>query len=145
MRFPVAAQTSALPAVLVVDDDPLSRSLLTALLQRHDAACEIVTAIDGAEALNRLEEQAFQLIITDNQMPQLSGLELTAIVKRRWPETPVMLISGDMPNSVERRAREQGVDYCLPKPFPIQRLRAILSLVLPALVAEQILSAASNQ
>jgi CheY-like chemotaxis protein len=77
----VSNQPPDLPAVLVVDDDPVCRLLITCLLQLHGGAGEIVTAMDGAEALKHCESRAFRLIITDNQMPHLSGLALAAIVK----------------------------------------------------------------
>jgi CheY-like chemotaxis protein len=133
----VSNQTPELPAVLVVDDDPTCRLMLTYLLQPHAGTCEIMTATDGAEALSYCERRPFRLIITDNRMPHVSGLELAAIVKSRWPETRIILISADMLSDGERRARELAVDHYLDKPFPIQQLRAIVASVLPVVLQEQ--------
>lgn len=130
-----------LPAILVADDDPTCRLMLTYLLRPHAGVCEIVTATDGAEALNHCERRPFRLIITDNQMPHLSGLELAAIVKARKPETCVILVSGDMLSDLERHARERAVDHYLPKPFPIQQLRAIVASVLPAVAQDRMVGA----
>jgi len=137
MRLIVPDHSLALPTVLVVDDDPLCRSMLTYLLQRHGVACEIATAADGVEAVQRFQERQCAVIITDNHMPRMGGLELAAIVKARRPKTYVILISGDMPNDQEHYAQKHGLDYCLPKPFPTQQLSDIVSSALSAVLQER--------
>lgn len=131
-----------LPTVLVVDDDPLCRSLITYILQRHGVACQIVTAADGVEALQRFEERQYAVVITDNQMPRMDGLELAKMIKARRPETYVVLISGDMPIDHGHYAQQQGVDYCLAKPFPTQQLSNVVSLALSAVLQEQSVNSA---
>jgi CheY-like chemotaxis protein len=133
----VPDHSPALPTVLIVDDDPLCRSMLTYMLQRHGVACDIATAADGVEAVQRFQQHHCAVIITDNQMPRMGGLELAAIVKARRPETYVILISGDMPIDSDHYARKHGVDYCLPKPFPTQQLSDIVSSALSAVLQER--------
>ena len=118
------------PIVLLVDDDPYIRLMLANLLRIYVPADAIVSATDGLEALQQLDQADFPLIITDNQMPHLTGLELIDITKARRPETCMILISGDVHSNIELRGYECGADYVLIKPFPMSQLRSILEKVL---------------
>ncbi len=60
-----------------------------------DLGYEVVEAVSGAEALRLIErEQAFDLLVTDHLMPGVTGAELAREVRGRWPERPVLVISG---------------------------------------------------
>jgi ATP-dependent Lon protease len=146
MRLIVSDHSAMLPTVLVVDDDPLCRSMITYLLQRHGVACQIQTAADGVEALQRFEGRQYAVVITDNHMPRMGGLELAAMIKARWPETYVILISGDMlanqDTAHDQDRAQQGVDYCLPKPFPTQQLSNAVSSALSAVLREKTVNSA---
>ncbi|MFO7768057.1 MAG: sigma-54 dependent transcriptional regulator [bacterium] len=106
--------------VLVVDDDDSFRRTLTAQLDK--AGHETVEAEDGRAALEVLENQQFDLILTDLQMPELDGLELLAELTRRLPETPVVVISAyaTVDNAIE--ALRQGAYDFLTKPFEREEL-----------------------
>jgi len=85
-------------SILAVDDDALILMNTVALLE--DLGHTVVEASSGREALQRLEEgQAFDLIITDHAMPQMTGGQLIAEVAKRWPDLPIILATGyiDMP------------------------------------------------
>ncbi len=125
----MAVERAHVPTVLVVDDDASVRSLLSYVVRHHLADYEIVVAADGAEALDYLTERAIELVITDHEMPRLSGLELVQIVKARTPELPVILISGDLLHDIEQQAQDCGVDFFLPKPFLVAQLTLILDAV----------------
>ena len=125
----MAVERAHVPTVLVVDDDASIRSLLSYVVRHHLADYEIVAAADGAEALDYLSERAIELVITDHEMPRLSGLELVQIVKAQTPELPVILISGDLLHGIEQQAQDCGVDFFLPKPFFVTQLTPILDAV----------------
>lgn len=114
------------PAVLIVDGEAPVRMLLRVFLKMYVPEEMIVTVSDGAEALTYLSAHNVRLIITDNQMPHLTGLELTQIVKARHPETCIILLSGDLLHDIESSARAAGADYFLSKPFSVDQLRQIL-------------------
>lgn len=124
------ATASVPPMVLLVDDDPNVRLMLASLLRMYIPANAIASAADGLKALEHLDEYNIPLVITDNQMPGLTGLELIDITKARRPDTRMILISGDVHNNIERRGYECGADYVLLKPFPIAQLKAILDRAL---------------
>lgn len=97
-----AAQTEgAVPAgggpapslkILAVDDDGLV--LFNTLAMLEDLGHVPLEARSGPEALDILEKNAVDLVITDQAMPQMSGLQLIAVIKERWPSLPVILATG---------------------------------------------------
>ncbi len=81
--------------VLVVDDEP-SVLAATSLLLQH-AACQVQTASSGAEALVLLEKHCFDLLVTDNRMPVMSGVQLAMAAKKRSPTLPVLMLTAYPP------------------------------------------------
>lgn len=78
--------------ILVVDDEPLL--LQTAELVLGEGGYEVQTAGDGFEALTGLSRSLPDILISDLSMPNMSGFELLSIVRRRFPQLPVIAISG---------------------------------------------------
>lgn len=82
-----------LTRVLLVDDEPLIRSSMTAVLESQ--RCTVRSFEDGFAALKALRQTQPDIIISDLRMPNMSGFELLAIVRRRFPHIPVIAISGE--------------------------------------------------
>ena len=78
--------------VLLVDDEPAIRSILSIRLE--EAGFEAEQAGDGIEGLVKLRQGLPHLIISDIEMPRMSGIEFISIVRRRFPQLPVIVISG---------------------------------------------------
>jgi len=78
--------------VLVVDDEASMRELMAALLT--SAGYEVAVAQDGFDALLQMKQCVPDVIISDLNMPQMSGFELLSIVRRRFPQVMVIAISG---------------------------------------------------
>ncbi|MCH7500715.1 MAG: sigma-54-dependent Fis family transcriptional regulator, partial [Nitrospinae bacterium] len=116
--------------ILIVDDEPEMRIAITEALKREGHQTE--AAENGADALLRLEGEAFDLVISDVKMPKMSGQDLLREIKEQWPHTRVIMMTayGTIDNAVE--SMKQGAfDYLL-KPFSIEILagtvnRAFLS------------------
>ncbi|MCX5720941.1 MAG: response regulator [Nitrospirae bacterium] len=79
--------------VLVVDDDASIRLLLSELLAYE--GYNVFEASDGLEACHELEQRHFDLVISDYHMPRFDGLQLLARCRSLWPETAVMILSGE--------------------------------------------------
>ena len=80
-----------MPIVLIVDDDEAIRDTLFEFLS-ETYICQ--TAETAEQALTRLEADTYDLVLTDISMPGLSGLELLGHVRQKFPNTPVIIISG---------------------------------------------------
>ena len=87
----VAAKT-----VLLVDDDPSMRELLSVHLE--EAGFEARQAEDGIDGLAKLRDEIPKVIISDLQMPRMSGYEFISVVRRRFPWIPVIALSGAIPS-----------------------------------------------
>jgi CheY-like chemotaxis protein len=116
--------------LLVVDDDECMRSLLAATLGLAGHA--VVLARHGREALERLEEHAFHVVVTDMLMPEMDGLTLIAALRKSKPELPIIAMSGGTRESSSclERAEEMGAAQTLAKPFHPQQLLDAVTRVL---------------
>jgi CheY-like chemotaxis protein len=85
-------------SVLLVDDDPSIRDLLAAQLE--EAGFEARQAEDGIDGLVKLREELPKVIISDIQMPRMSGIEFVAVVRKRFPSIPVIVFSGSCPSDL---------------------------------------------
>lgn len=79
--------------LLVVDDEPAIREVTSALLASE--GYDVSTAEDGVEAMGYLVEPLPDLVISDLRMPNMSGFELLAVVRERFPHLPVIAMSGE--------------------------------------------------
>jgi CheY-like chemotaxis protein len=107
--------------ILVVDDEPMVRALIARALT--DAGYEVVAVANGRAALDaaRGAQAAFDLIITNNYMPGLSGAELIARVREDFPTLPILHV-----DDITRRGRIPPLPSDIPtiyKPFSIGALR----------------------
>jgi CheY-like chemotaxis protein len=82
--------------VLLVDDEPLVLKAMKMLLAIEGFTAQ--AADSGPAALAHLEAGRFDLVITDNAMPGMSGVELAGVIKTRWPSMPVIMLSGNPPS-----------------------------------------------
>lgn len=106
--------------ILLIDDDDTVR--LSMRLALEDADHIIDEAANGAAGLERLREQAADLVITDIFMPEKEGLETIDEIKRDYPHTKIIAISGGGrmdPQDYLEVARRLGADHSLFKPFDI--------------------------
>jgi two-component system, response regulator, stage 0 sporulation protein F len=118
------------PAILIVDDDTATLTLLKFTLRKLAPTYAIVTAEHGNGALRHLAERPIPLLITDYLLPDMDGLQLMAAVKAVSPKTYVVLSSADDTLEVKRRAQEHGVDLFLSKLDLLQRLGDVVRVAL---------------
>ncbi|MBF0499857.1 MAG: sigma-54-dependent Fis family transcriptional regulator [Candidatus Riflebacteria bacterium] len=110
---PVLSSTS--PFILLVDDETSVLYTLEAVLRKEGYRTE--RAVSASEALARIEETVFDLIISDVNMPGESGLDLLDAVKRRDPESLMVLITAYGSEALAVDAMKRGAYDYLPKPF----------------------------
>ena len=102
-------------AVLVVDDDRTVLELLAEHLKEY--GLEVRTTTSPLDALQLLEGERFDVVVTDLAMPDLSGFELAERVKTLSPSTPVILVTGWGIEVHAEDLRRAGIDVVLYKPF----------------------------
>lgn len=104
--------------ILVVDDEEIIRDLLSEVLEEYD----ITLARDGQEAIDKLKETVFRLVITDLRMPNISGEEVVKFARETSPDTRVIVISGYSSLHTVSQSITNGACAFLSKPFSIKEL-----------------------
>jgi len=117
--------------VLVVEDDDTGRDMLSVLLVH--AGYNVHPVSDGQEALSEMKRRHFDVVITDYRMPRLDGMKFLSLSRIEWPETPVVMVSGDHPDMADAAVR-QGAFAWLQKPY---EPKILLEIVLGATRASQ--------
>lgn len=113
--------------ILIVDDSRIDRVEVRRIL--GDAQHEFVEASDGRAALEKLEETAPDLVVTDLKMPLVDGLQLVSISRKRYPNVPVVLITSRGNEAMAKEALRVGAASYVPKdmldhhlPLTVERL-----------------------
>ena len=111
-----------MPSILIVDDDQGQRTVLQTILKREGYTIE--TAENGVVALEKIEDNLFDVVVSDMRMAQMSGRELLHEIKRRDPDLPVLIVTAyaEVNDAVDLVARE-GAFYYLQKPIQIDALK----------------------
>jgi DNA-binding NtrC family response regulator len=116
--------------ILVVDDDEVLRQVSADMLSRFGYETE--TAEDGATAWEALQADGYDLLITDNNMPNVSGVELVQKMRSAHMTLPVVLASGTIPTEAMNWNSSLQLAAMLVKPFTLDDLLAIVKKVLHA-------------
>jgi two-component system probable response regulator PhcQ len=96
-------------AILLVDDEPNVTEALKRSLRREPY--EFFTAPSGAEALQILDTHRVEIVVSDEQMPGMSGSQFLSVVRKRWPHTIRMILSGQASLESAVRAINEGEVY----------------------------------
>ena len=105
------------PRVLIVDDDPALLQALPQALQLRMAEVTVETADSAAVALDRIAARDYDAIVTDIKMPGMDGLALLAEIRRRQPDTPILIITGHGEYDLSVRALRGGAYDFIQKPI----------------------------
>ncbi len=113
--------------VLVVDDEPLVSEIIAEYLTGDGHTVE--TATDGWDALEKFQKGWFDLVITDQAMPGMSGDQLAGVIKRIAPTKPIILLTGfgDLMN--ESGEKSANLDFIVSKPITLSMFRDVLTQV----------------
>ena len=106
--------------ILVVEDDAHVRSLLETILT--DAGYFCTTAVDGMDALLRMDEEHVDLAIVDVMMPRMGGNEFTRTLRETQCEIPILMLTARLSHEDKRMGFQAGVDDFLTKPFDEEEL-----------------------
>ncbi len=107
--------------VLVIDDEPLVREVVTEYLTGDGHTVE--TATNGREGLEKFQAGWFDLVVTDRAMPEMSGDQLAATIKQIAPDKPIVLLTGFGEMMQTAGEKPAGVGYIVSKPVTLAALR----------------------
>jgi chemosensory pili system protein ChpA (sensor histidine kinase/response regulator) len=113
----LAAAPRARPLVMVVDDSITMRKVTSRVLERVEM--DVITAKDGIDALERLQERTPDVMLLDIEMPRMDGYELATHMKNdpRLKRVPIIMITSRSGEKHRQRALEIGVERYLGKPY----------------------------
>ena len=101
--------------ILVVDDSPTQISLMRAPFE--DNGFDVITAVDGEEALALAQTQGLKLVVMDVIMPKMNGFQACKKIKEIRKDLPVILLTSKDQKSDEFWGKRQGADLYMTKPF----------------------------
>ena len=110
--------------ILVVDDEKNMRGTLAAILA--EKGYTVAEAGTGEQALDRCQQQAFDVVLMDVRMPGLNGVETFRKIRRHQDDTKVILMSAYHVDDLKRTALEEGAVAFLPKPLNVQRIMDLI-------------------
>lgn len=111
--------------LLIVDDEPGVLETICAILAREGYDVAAASSVD--EALDRLREQAFEVVLTDLRMEGASGLTILSELRRHWPETVTLVLTGYASLQSAIEALREGVYDYLIKPCDVEELKATVA------------------
>lgn len=117
--------------IMVVDDSAVMRKLvIRALRQAGYGSHEVVEAADGAEALEAIRQNAPDVVLSDWNMPNMSGLELVSALRAEGNDVPLGFVTSESNSELHESATEAGASFLLSKPFTPDDLSAHLGSIL---------------
>lgn len=121
--------TASLRKVLVIDDDPVVGKSFDRVLSPKGYA--VISAASGADALEKLAKEDYDVVFTDIKMPEMDGIEVARRIKASRPWLPVVIVTGYGSEANEMRARQLGVAHFLHKPLSPELIEATASYAYP--------------
>jgi CheY-like chemotaxis protein len=117
------------PKILLADDDPDLLDMYRETLALLPSRPEIQTAASGSRAIAMLEAEEFQLLICDLKMPKMDGLQVLAIVRRKYPHLRTVALTAEVDEQFRSRAYALGVDLFWHKPATEQETKMFLECI----------------
>ncbi|MEE9252249.1 MAG: sigma-54 dependent transcriptional regulator [Thermodesulfobacteriota bacterium] len=114
--------------ILVVDDEPGLRDFLEIMLNKQGYGVE--TAVDGVDAIEKVQNSNFDLVVTDMQMPRMNGIEFLREIKQREPDLTVIIITAYASHQSAIEAMKLGAYDYITKPFKIDEIKLVIQKAL---------------
>jgi two-component system, chemotaxis family, chemotaxis protein CheY len=116
---------------LIVEDSPTMRQLISFSLKRFKG-CKIIEAVDGVDALKKLQGEEVDMILTDINMPVMDGLKLVTLVKSnpRLRDIPIVIITTEGAQEDREKGLQLGAEAYISKPIQSSGLLKIITEIL---------------
>jgi len=113
--------------VMIVDSDCQTSQSIAAYVQKWGHRTTTVSTVQQATSI--ADHRMYDLVFLDAHLSDTDGLKLIPRLKRAWPQTRIVLISGSPSRALELEALQHGVIYYMPKPIDVTRVKAIVDFV----------------
>jgi two-component system, chemotaxis family, chemotaxis protein CheY len=116
--------------ILAVDDSISMRQMISFTLR--ESGYEVIEAVDGQDAISKAQNQSFDLIFTDQNMPNVDGLTLIQMLRDlpQHEKTPILMLTTEASDEMKKMGRAAGATGWLVKPFDPQKLLDVVKKVL---------------
>jgi len=117
-----------MPNILVVEDSPTMRQLISFAMKRIPDS-RVIEATDGVDALKKLSSEKIDLILADINMPVMDGLKLVSLVRGNsaFKDIPIIIVTTEGAEEDRKRAIAIGANAYLPKPIQTQELLKLVT------------------
>ncbi|MYM40775.1 MULTISPECIES: response regulator [Telluria group] len=116
--------------ILAVDDSSSLRQMVAFSLKA--AGYQVVEAVDGQDGLDKAKQQTVDLVLTDQNMPRMDGLQLIKLLRElpAYQKTPILMLTTESSDEMKSKGRAAGANGWLVKPFDPQRLIEVVKKVI---------------
>lgn len=113
--------------ILVVDDSATMRMIvIKSLRQAGFESATVIEASGAKEALQKLAAGGIDLVLSDVNMPEISGIELVKVVKKKMPALPIVMVTTESSPEMRKEMTDAGASGIITKPFPPEELTKVL-------------------
>jgi len=113
--------------ILIVDDSKDLTHVIADFLSMY--GYQVHTALNGYDALQCMDSQPIQIVVSDIHMPRMDGFTLMGEIKARYPKVPIVLITGFSVGEAQKMAFERGANAFVAKPFKLKELKNVIESV----------------
>ena len=117
--------------VLLLDDEPIVGKRLKPALAK--IGCNVELFEDPVKALQRIDQKEFDIVVTDIRMDEIDGIQVLEHIRKNFPRTKVIMITGYAMMALAREAMEKGAFDFISKPFQPDDLRKVIAKAAKAL------------
>jgi DNA-binding NtrC family response regulator len=112
-------------SILILDDEPIVTKRLQPSLEKKGYEVESFTA--SSDALHRIEERSFDIVVTDLKMEGVDGMQFLTRVKEKYPQTEVIVITGFATMATAKESFNKGIFDFLAKPFKLGEITEVIA------------------
>lgn len=114
--------------ILIVDDSETMRMIIIkSLRQAGFDAFEPVEASSAREALAHIAKGAIDLVLSDVNMPEISGIELVKVIRAKFRTLPIIMVTTESSPAMKKKMLDAGANGIIHKPFPPEQLKEIIT------------------
>ncbi len=113
--------------ILIVDDSATMRMIvIKSLRQAGFEAATVIEAGSAKEALQKLAAGGIDIMLSDVNMPEISGIELVKVVKAKMPNLPIIMVTTESSSDMKQQMTDAGASGIITKPFPPVELQRMI-------------------